>query len=349
MTNELARLLLLLAIIPLFGSAPLPAVASDGLSWPERSFLNIAHRGGRFEAPEHTLYAYRRAQDLGVDMLEVDVALTADGEVVVMHDGSVDRTTDSTGAISALTLAQIEALDAAYWYSPDCPGTCTGLPVTSYPFRGVATGGASPPAGSVAEDFRVPTFEEVLQAFPDMLMTIELKGSAATSLPLGAAAANLLAAYGRTDDVLVASFDDALLDEFKLNAPGVPTSPGETELTAWILGGFQPPLATHSAIQMPRTFSSVVVAVADLMDAAHAEGLPVYVFIDPSEETVPIYNELIDAGADGIITDTPSALEAVIQARGVSYPPALPGLGAFGAFALATIIAWSGVRRAERA
>lgn len=72
----------------------------------------IAHRGGPVHAPENTLAAFRNAIDQGVSWLEFDVQMTRDGELVVIHDETVDRTTDGTGAVRDLTLAQVRALDA---------------------------------------------------------------------------------------------------------------------------------------------------------------------------------------------------------------------------------------------
>ena len=77
--------------------------------------LNIAHRGWSEKFPENTLAAFRAANDLGVDMVEVDVRLTKDGELVAMHDWEVSRTTNGTGLVSQLTLKQIKSLDAGSW------------------------------------------------------------------------------------------------------------------------------------------------------------------------------------------------------------------------------------------
>jgi glycerophosphoryl diester phosphodiesterase len=78
----------------------------------------IAHRGASGTAPENTLVAFRRAAACGADMVELDVQLTRDGEVVVVHDFTLDRTTDGTGAIGAWTLAEIRRLDAGTWFAP---------------------------------------------------------------------------------------------------------------------------------------------------------------------------------------------------------------------------------------
>src|SRR5690606_24522138 len=95
--------------------------------------------------------------------------------LVVMHDNRVDRTTNGTGSLNELTLDEVRRLDGAYWFVPG-RNAVHGLDPSSYPFRGVRTGDRPPPDGFSAEDFRVPTLEEVLRAFPDVPVNIEIKG-----------------------------------------------------------------------------------------------------------------------------------------------------------------------------
>ena len=115
----------------------------------------VGHRGAAGLAPENTWSAIDRGLAQGVDMIEVDVHLTADGHLVLMHDASVDRTTDGSGLVSELTLAEIESLDAGYRFSTD-----GGL---TYPMRGMGV--------------RVPTLQETLLAYPTTRFIIEIKGS----------------------------------------------------------------------------------------------------------------------------------------------------------------------------
>src|SRR5215212_3812774 len=83
---------------------------------------NIAHRGGSTSAPENTLAAFRNAITQGADWLEFDVQMTKDGALVVIHDETVDRTTDGTGAVAEMTLEQIRRLDAGRWFDPKFAG-----------------------------------------------------------------------------------------------------------------------------------------------------------------------------------------------------------------------------------
>src|SRR5687767_9195309 len=96
-------------------AAPVQARVADN-PWLERRVLNIAHQGGEIEAPSNTLFALKTAKEKGADVLEIDVHATADRELVVLHDDTVDRTTNGTGRVDGMTLEQIKQLDAAHWF-----------------------------------------------------------------------------------------------------------------------------------------------------------------------------------------------------------------------------------------
>jgi len=338
-------LLLVLLLGSLSTLTPAAVSAQGANPWLQRRVLNMAHRGGRAEAPEHTLYAYTVALPKGVNALEVDVQRTADGVLVVHHDSTVNRVTDGTGAIDTMTLAQLKALDNAYWFAPVCGGNCQGQPPEAYPFRGVATGATPPPAGFAASDFQIATVREVLETFPGVLMSVEIKGQAPGSVPAAEELADLLREFGRITDVLVASFDDATLAAFKARDPEIHTTPGEDFILNFVLD--PGPVADHVALQIPRTFQGV--PVVDLVvPPAHANGLAVYVFINPSEETAAIYNELIDSGVDGIITDRPSDLQQVLEDRGVVFQESVPGLSGWTSAMLAVLLVAAALAVARR-
>src|SRR5829696_2712479 len=117
--------------------------------WP----VNLAHRGASSLAPENTIEAFRLALEAGAGGLELDVHMTSDGHIVVIHDATVDRTTNGTGAVSEMTLHELRRLDAGHNFSPD------GGPTRPYRGRGV----------------RVPTLGEVLREFPGVAVNIEIK------------------------------------------------------------------------------------------------------------------------------------------------------------------------------
>ena len=152
--------------------------------------LVMAHRGGQGLWPPNTLHAYERACELGVDVLEMDIHMTADGSIVVRHDPTVDATSNGQGAIADLTLEEIKSLDAGYRWTADGG--------TSYPFRG--------------RGITIPTLVEVLEAFPDIRLNIDIKPEQPEILPVFA---RLLADYNRLDTVLVASFHDRQIRSFR--------------------------------------------------------------------------------------------------------------------------------------
>ena len=184
---------------------------------------------GADELPGNTLYAFAESMALGVDMLESDIYRTADGEIVVNHDATVDRTTNGSGAIADMTLAELQSLDAAHWYVPGRGSPKDAAP-DDYVFRGMATGEVPlteelEEAGYTPQDFSIPTLREVLERFPDVPINIELKTGPPADPSMARDLADLLAELDRTDDVVVASFQDQVLHEFKLYAPDVHTAP----------------------------------------------------------------------------------------------------------------------------
>ena len=299
-----------------------PANAAAQNPWLERKVMNIAHQGGEAEAPSNTNYAYRRALALGSDMLEVDVHSTVDGHLVVLHDATVDRTTEGTGSVYDKTLAEIQALDAAYDFVPG-EGTSQGEPDAAYVFRGVRTGDKPAPAGFGPDDFRIPTLEEVLLTYPDIPINIEIKGAADTDLDSFLRNAELLAAQlqrlGRSEGVVVASFNDAALVRFHELAPDVGTAPGVEGVAAFKLGNVPPPEGTV-AFQVPITFSGIEVTDAEFVQRAHAQGYAVHVWLSGQTEDKDVYRYLLDLDVDGIMAAKPTDLEEVLCERAVARP-----------------------------
>jgi glycerophosphoryl diester phosphodiesterase len=291
--------------------------------WLERRVLNMAHQGGEIEAPSNTLFAFKTAKEKGSDVLELDVHATADRELVVIHDATVDRTTNGTGRIDQLTLEQVKALDAAYWFVPDC-GTCHDRPDDAYAYRGYATGARPIPKNLrkfEPNDFKIPTLREVLEAFPRDFINIEIKATAPETVPYEAELAALLKEFGRSTDTIVASFLDHAVEAFKLHAPEVSTAPGTAE-TALFWASAQGPApgtpSRHHALQVPTEFNGLEVVHPDFVDRAHANDLAVHVWTINDRPTM---ESLIETGVDGIMTDRPALLEQVIEDAGAEYRP----------------------------
>lgn len=310
-----------LALTSLTAMAP----AVDGRAWLEyEGVLNSAHRGGAFEAPENTLFAFREAMLRGADQLETDVAITADEEVVVIHDTSVDRTTDGTGAVADLTRAEVQALDAGYCFEPGGYRDCkVALDGDTYPYRGVRTGTVAPPTGYSADWFRIPTLREVLTVFPGVPLNVEIKATNDPRVDRRAAelVAEVLNEFERTDDVILVSFDDTIVLQFKSFAPDVTTAPGLGEGGAYVAStqGPAPGLpafdAVHQVLQLPPDLG-IEVVTQDLVDDAHAGGLAVHVFtIDQTTEL----ERLTDLGVDSLMTNRVAELERVLSGLGRAY------------------------------
>ena len=118
---------------------------SEGSVWTSRRVIAYAHQGGAWESPSSTRHALEHALDAGATGIELDVHATADGELVVCHDATVDRTTEATGMIASLTLEELRRLDFSYWWIPGADIT-PGRPAADYPFRAGRRG--TVPSGS---------------------------------------------------------------------------------------------------------------------------------------------------------------------------------------------------------
>ena len=315
----LRPLLLLLLALPLL--VPATATAADN-PWLERRVLNISHQGGEIEAPSNTLYALKTSKEKGADVLEIDVHATADRELVVLHDATVDRTTNGTGRVDAMTLEQIKQLDAAHEFVPGC-GTCAGRPEADYTLRGYATGERPIPA-ELAEftpnDFKIPTLREVLETFPRELINIEIKATAPDTAPYERELAALLAEFGRTDDTIVVSFLDHATEAFKVFAPLVSTAVGTGQAAAFWASAQGPlpgaPNPRHQALQVPIELDGLTVVTPEFVQRAHANGLAVHVWTINDRPTM---EWLVDIGVDGVMTDRPTLLEQVLAERKVRY------------------------------
>ena len=298
----------------------LPASADTGNPWiDERTFINMAHQGGEDEFPSNTMYAFKESLADGADTLELDVNRTKDDQFVVVHDWKVDRTTNGTGYTTDLTLAEIQALDGAYNFIPG-RNAVAGEPDSAYPFRGVRTGAKPPPEGYTAEDFRVPTLTEVMEAFPDTPINIEIKGQEDQE-PEFVRNAELLAAQlkdsGR-DDLIVVSFNQAAVSRFHELAPDIGIAPGLNGLVDYFLNDKPMPDADAVvAIQVPTQFGDLQVLTPERVQQAHRAGWAVHIWLSGNEENARVYNDILDHCVDGIMPAKPLALEKVLRKRDV--------------------------------
>ena len=197
--------------------------------------LVIAHQGGDGLRPGNTMLAFRHAHALGVDVLELDVHLSRDDELVVMHDATVERTTDGRGAVRDMRWADLAALDAAY----------------HWPYHG----DARPYRGS---GVTVPRLTDVLGAFPHTRLSVEMKQNDERLADVLCAA---LVAHDAVDRVLVASFEPDAMRAFRRYCPDVATTGFPLEV-GWFMTFQKLALARlfkpeSEAMHMPLTWGPV--------------------------------------------------------------------------------------------
>jgi glycerophosphoryl diester phosphodiesterase len=253
-----------------------------------RPTLHISHRGGSGVAPENTLVAFRQAVErYRTQVLELDVHLTHDGELVVAHDPTVDRCTDGAGALASMKFADVARLDAGFRFSPDGQ---------AFPFRGKGA--------------RIPRLLEVLRAFQDVRLNIEVKpGSPGTAQ----AFAELIRAEKAVNRVCVGSEDDAVAAKVYEALPeGCHFYPRDA-LAAFIItvkSGEAPPIdERYTVLDMPLEYEGMRLYDAQLRDAAlkHGRWVNVWTVDDPAE-----MRRLVDEGVGGIMTDRPDLLREVL-------------------------------------
>lgn len=308
------------------GASPPPGPDNP---WLSRRVVGLAHAGGEDENPHSTLYAFGQATKDGATMLDMDLQITSDGVPVVMHNDTVDRTTNGTGAVSDMTFAQVHALDAAYWFTADC-WACSGRPDSDYLYRGIRTGDKPPPPGYTADDFGVPSLEAVFQRFPDAYFDIEIKDDGAQVPELAHKTADLIHQYGMSKHVVIASFGQPGMDVFRAAAPDVATSATLDEVQAFFLQGTVPTDA--QVLDVPPFYdlngTTITIVSPAFVEKAHKAGLAVWVWMDSGDEqNADFYGKLLDMGVDGLNASRPSVMMALLRQRGVAWDPNAPVVG----------------------
>ena len=300
-----------------------PASAATNPWLEPHTPLNIAHQGGEDEFPSNTMYAFKSALKAGADMLELDVGVTKDDQVVVMHDTTLDRTTSGSGTIASHTLAQVEKLDGAYWFhASEANAYQHGRSSRSYTFRGIATGKKRAPKGYSAADFRVPTLKQVLKAFPHTPINIEIKGRTKAEDPSeylkNADVLGALLKHNTRKDIIVVSFQQPAVDRFHTIAPQVPLAPGIGGSADFLLSNKSPGEGVK-AFQLPITYrlgtSLLQITTPDNVARAHKSGYAWHTWLSDDGEGVPTWTRLIDDCVDGVMTAQPVKFEKLLKAH----------------------------------
>lgn len=287
--NRLWRILGLLLIVLLLAFVLLQRRSIAQHPWFDQ-FNNyplvIAHADdtGQGLWPGNTMLFLESVAELGVDGLEMDAHMTRDGHVVLMHDDTVDRTTDGAGLISNMTLEEIKALEVGGNWSQDDGAT--------YPYR--------------SQRLQVPTVEEVFQRFPDYPMVIEIKQETPSMADPFCA---LIREYGMSEKVLVPSFSDQAINEFRAACPEVATAASGDEVRSFVIANFL--LATnllnpaYQAFQVPEESSGIPVVIPHFVNSAQDHNLQVHIWTINDAHDMKRFLEM---GVNGIMTDRPDIL-----------------------------------------
>jgi glycerophosphoryl diester phosphodiesterase len=255
---------------------------------PRRPYLDsatplaFAHRGGAAAGLENTMTAFAAAVAAGYRYVETDVHVTADGVLVAFHDRTLDRVTDRTGRIEALPVAQV---------------------------RAARINGA---AGNAAGE-KVPLFDELLDAWPELRLNIDIKANAAVEPFIDA-----LRRHNAVDRVCVGAFSDARLARVRAAfGPRLATSLGPREVArlrlASLAGARVRAHPSAAAAQVPIRHNGVRIVDKRFVTTAHRSGLQVHVWTIDDPTTM---SALLDLGVDGIMTDRIDVLRDVLTARG---------------------------------
>ncbi|MDQ8154575.1 MAG: glycerophosphodiester phosphodiesterase [Gemmatimonadota bacterium] len=255
--------------------------------------LVIAHRGNSMHAPEDTLESFRQGMALGADGLEFDVRLSRDGVAVVIHDPTVDRTTNGTGAVATQTLAELRALDAGYRFTADSGRT--------FPYRG--------------RGVRIPTLDEALAAHPDTPCIIEIKAAEATEAVIRA-----LDAHNARSRVLLGSFSDEA--HARLRGRGLQITASRPDVIAlfWRALAFRGAGApSYQACSVPPVWKHLPVPITRFARMLRPRGIPVHAWTinDPREA-----RRLWDGGISAVLSDDPGTMLPLLGRTPGVIPPA---------------------------
>jgi len=270
--------------IPVFiflAAASLPAIA-DERPTTIKKFMDIdspirviAHRGFSGQAPENTLVAIRQAIEVGADMVEIDVTVTADGHVILLHDETLDRTTDGQGSPTSMTLDEIRELDAGSWFAPEYAGE------------------------------GIPTLTEALETVKDrILINVEIKSEAVEHGVVPKVAA-LIVEHEMLDQVVVSSFSPEALRLMKITDPAVITA----TLFNKELHTDRDPLEIIQEVGSRGFNISGKRLTAAMVERCHRHGIPVAVYTVNEPDEI---RRLIELGVNAVFTDHPDLMIEVL-------------------------------------
>jgi len=253
----------------------------------------IGHRGCAGEAPENTLAAFESGLAAGAAILESDIHLSRDGVPVLIHDDVVDRVTEGTGSVADLSLDEIQRLDAGHRFTRDGGRT--------FPFRG--------------RGVRIPTFEEALRAFPGVRFNIEIKSDRPGSVE---ATVDLVMRNRREASTLLTAAEEPLMSRLRRHLAERDAPLAQGACTADVLAVIRScadgskPDTPAMALQIPDEFAGRPLITPALVEHAHRYGIQIHVWTVNETDAMA---SLLDLGVDGLVTDYPARMLALIAAR----------------------------------
>lgn len=257
--------------------------------------LVIAHRGASGLHPENTMVAFDGSIEIGVDVLEMDLHITKDGELVVHHDATIDRTSNGSGSVYDFSYDELLEYNFGYEFK-----NSNG----EYPFRDSYV--------------KIPKIDEVFHKYPSMTMIIELKNTGILGYAAGEKLALLITQYNMQDKVMVASFHDDVLNHFnKITNGTISTSTANNETRRFVILNLLFMDFFYSgdgvALQLPLKASGIDLTRKRLIQSIHRRNIALQYWTINNEDDM---RRLIKLGADGIMTDYPDILLQVLSEMG---------------------------------
>ena len=262
--------------------------------------LNFAHRGASHDAPENTLAAFRLAREMGADGVELDVQASKDGEAVIIHNFTVDATTDGQGAVKDKTLAELKELDAGSWFD------ALSINLRGEPVACTEPSRSEPSGRRRFAGQRIPTLQEVIiEVGHQLLLNIELKARVFGSAGLVSEVVRLIEDHNLIHRAIVSSFNPLALRQVKKLNPRINTGPIYFfDLPAHLVRASFTFLADPNALHPEKRL-----VTREYMAWARERGYRVNAWTvdEPAE-----MKRLVALGVDGIITNRPDVLREIL-------------------------------------
>ena len=264
-------------------------LTGDGRPWI------LAHGGAKALFPENTLVAFDGSMAIGVDVLEIDVCMTADEVLVPHHDLTIDATSDGEGEVIGFTFEELQFFNFGHDF--------TDLD-EQQPYRD--------------NPVRIPSLEAVILRYADVEFVLEIKNRGENGRRAAEVMWELIRATGIEDRVVVASFHQDVLDYFvEISEGSIPVSGAQEETEDFVFSGLSGMEFLYGPeavlLQIPRSSAGISLDTRRLIESAHRRHMAVHYWTinDPDE-----MRRLIELGADGLITDRPDLMRQVLQEMG---------------------------------